>query len=293
MKVQSNKPHASKLSKAEMEAAIRAELSDPTKADLEEVSNATTPIGKGRSSKARSQRDKAAGKGVKRDWSPQGAKDAAMIWTADRSADTEKVKVLRTLSMFAAFGYGESTGKKQVFHEQTESYFNGWKKYKDSLPEAEQASFGVRYSEARRILNGYIVKGTKYMDDLLSGPGTYHQKVNSLPTMTGGGQGKGTRKGKAKADDKGDNVGAMSKAEGEQRIAFIAKFTEKEIGEVIANLPESQLRALTHAVAIRLAASSDPVSKAIGATMTKLLSEVEISEAKETAVKAGKKAKQA
>jgi hypothetical protein len=262
-------------------------VSKEDEATIREQIAIETTLGKvppGASAKKHSQQDKAAGKGVGRDWSGQGKKDAAVMLQVDQAADQERVKILMGLGIFASFGYGESHGKKQTFHEQTESYFSGWREFRDSLPQAQRASFGVRYAEARRVCNAYIVKGKEFMDDLLEGPGTYHQKIMSLPTMTSGGQGKGTR-GKTVKEEAG--VNKLAKAEADQRVKIIAEFRSSEIVEIVQNLPESELGALCHALTARLAASKDKLYREIGLTVASMLKAAKVEELEQEETKEG------
>lgn len=236
--------------------------------------------------KAGKSRQKGKVKGVTKDYSGEGERDCRIMVSIDRTADQERVKLLKGLEFYARGGYGESAGKKLKFNPTAESYFAGWNKFRDAQPEATKAAITIRISEARRVCNGYIVKNKAYMDALLDGPGSYHQKVMALPTMTSGGQGKNNTRGAAATPatpaQTTESIATLSKAEQAQRVVIVAKFTPAEIGGMVAGLTEPQLPATINALAIRLAASKDKAFRELGKQMHAYMNADAASQAKET-----------
>lgn len=238
--------------------------------------------------KAGKSRQKGKVKGVTKDYSGEGERDCKIMVTIDRAADQERVKLLKGLEFYARGGYGESAGKKLKFNPVAESYFAGWNKFRDAQPEATKAAITIRISEARRVCNGYIVKNKAYMDALLDGPGSYHQKVMALPTMTSGGQGKNNTRGTATTPTAQspavttEALATLSKAEQAQRVVIVAKFTATEIGAMVSGLTEAQLPATINALAIRLAASKDKAFKELGKQIHAYMNADAATQAKET-----------
>ncbi len=266
---------------------MKAQQSKPVPAAVAEaiVNNAIKQHGKdvpaAATAKRASNRDKASGKGVTKDYSSLGHADAKVIWDAEEQAGKTQCEVLLHLAQFAPLGWGESTGKKRNFADATESYFNGWAKYRADLPKAKQASFGTRMSEARRVMAAYITKGVDFMNDLLKGPGTYGQKVNSLPTITGREPQPGGRTKKTGSTPQvpatvpgTTNVPTTGTQAGEQqpqRISAAAQYTDAEYAAIVGAATEPQLRALCHAIVVRLMASGDATNRDRGAKFKAIL----------------------
>lgn len=286
MKAQSNTA-TTKRSNAILEKAMQEsgviEGKAPTKAQRDAVSNATTRIGKA------PQRKQKAAKGITRDYSAQGKRDAQKMMATERAADVERVKILEDLSHFAQYGFGPQTGKKRKFHDTTETYFRGWAEVRDDPKHPEnKASLGVRYAEARRVCHAFCMEGV--LKDwpkgstmkVLRGEGSYHNKVGKLPTMT---EQSGNRKPR---QTNGNNAGANTKKptlaevqDQTQRISIIAQYKEKELGEIAANLPESQLPTMAAALALRCIASKDKALNTLGKKIQQMLKDVKTDEGKQ------------
>lgn len=232
--------------------------------------------------KRQSNRDKAAGKGVTKatkDWSSLGKLDATKVNTADVEADKVRCETLSfRLPQFASTGFKPVSGKQKTrqFVDEVETYFKGWKDYQGSLAIGVQKSFQTRISEARRVCHAYILRfsetgqaGVDSITAILNGPGGYHAKINALPTMQTNPTASGTRTNKA---HKGPTaLTELEKAEQTQRVATVAKFTERDLGDVAAHSTDAQLQVLCQAVAIRCQASKDATFQQIGKTIAELL----------------------
>lgn len=232
--------------------------------------------------KAQSNRDKAAGKGITKaakDYGMAGAKDAAAIWAASKEAGVVMAETLTHLAVFAPLGFKPNTkadAKKRLFPDEAESYFKGWKEWVDKNldSDADKKSFATRYAEARRVCHAYILKysehkaeGTMFVSGVLQGPGTYHQKIQSLPTM----QSNPSKKTPKIPTTPESKISELAKAEESQELKIVEGFGEKEIGRIVAGLTDSQLQLTCRALAIRLAASKDKTFQQIGTTISKLL----------------------
>lgn len=232
-----------------------------------------------KTAKVKSNRAKASGKGVTVSYEGQGVKDANRMFAAENAADAERCAVLMGLEYFAKFGWGQTEGKRRKFGEATETYFAGWKKVKESLPEAQQGALQVRISEARRVMGAFLTIGNVAVNAILEGQGTYHKKIAALPKIDG--TAATPRAPKAKEDK--SQIAALAQAEKEQRVQIVAKFTDKDIAEVLGGLTEPQLVSACHALASRLTVTKDKALHHLGEILRKEMAALDAEAAKAVA----------
>lgn len=241
------------------------------------LSKEQTDKRKGASTKAQSKREKVP---AGRDWGQMGSEDARLLYEAEKVVGEERIKIIQHVRVFAPFGFGATKegSKKQKFSEAAESYFAGARKWINEQDESIQASLRQRIGEVARVLYAYITMGVDKVDAILNGPGSYHYKIGQLPTRT-------TRPAKQpKGENGGDKVENKTLAEvekmadKEQRTVF-SKFTAKEVGNMVAGLPDEVLPVLLHALTIRLKASKDKAYKALGNSVKEWLDKDAIADA--------------
>lgn len=220
--------------------------------------------------KTQSKREKAQGKGIGRNWAKMGEDDGRYLVAVENTAAGERIKVFKHLAIFAPFGFGEKKGKNKVvpFSDQAESYFDGLNKYVGTLEKSVQASMRNRVSEAKRVLAAYINMGVDEVDAILDGEGSYHFKIGKFPSRTGAQQPREEKPKAAAKTDKPATLAEVSAMDDKQQRTEFAKFTAKEIGNMVAGLPDGQLLVLIHALKLRLSASKDKSLKALAKVIT-------------------------
>jgi hypothetical protein len=136
-----------------------------------------------------SKRDKAAAKGVKRisEFVEMGKQDALSLIEAAEGFGRTRMQMLT-----------EHVGKMD--EDQFKSYAKGMRDIRNAQEEGSERANTMRtlISEFKRVWNSYHTKGQEFTNKILTGKGTWREKIKQLPTVTGGGQGKG-KKGKRKA----------------------------------------------------------------------------------------------
>lgn len=215
---------------------------------------------------------------VGRSWESEGQADAAAVYAAYNEAGALKVERLMSMGgLFHQLGWGESKGKKRKFHPQTESYFQGWTKFRDSLPEARQRSMNPRISEARRVMAGYLEHGKDHMDKLLSDKSMgYNAKIQSLKPRIE--RAADTSKDK---DEKPTVATLKETQDATKRIQLVAEFKAGELGEIATGLTAEQFPVMAHALRLRALQFKDKACQIIGKALEKALAEVDKLDAKD------------
>lgn len=245
----------------------------------------------GATSKRQSNRDKAAGKGVGKaldtsKFEAEGKRDVKVLLALEKSTDQERCKLFARIGAeFSPYGMApkKEKAKKASFAPETEAYFDGWKKERDSdaVPKWQKATVTVRMAEARRVVNAYVVKGREFMDDLMNGEGSYHQKIGSLPTMTN----RAPRPPKAEGE-KGaaavPQVDLSKEADAAKRAEVISHYSDREVQEIVGNVSEAQVIPMLAFWVSRARVSKSEETRKLAESVGKLLSKADAEHAKET-----------